>query len=111
MNPRLFTGRLRHDPSDLIERLPELPQDLRNEPNFLCGDDEDHSDAEIEGSPEIIVWNIAEFLQQREDGLLGPGMGVDFGRTPRREDARDIVGEAPPVIWAAPLSSLARWSA
>jgi hypothetical protein len=62
-NPGLAFGLPGHNPPDLIERLAQPPEYLRNEPNFLGRDSKDHSDTKIERTTKIGFRNAAKLLQ------------------------------------------------
>ncbi len=55
---------------------------------------EHHPDSEIEGAAQIIFRDVADFLQQVEDGLLRPRAKLNFGNATLRKDTRKIVGQA-----------------
>lgn len=72
-------------------RLAQLLEDLRNEPNFVGRNNQHHADAEVEGTAEIVSRDISEPLQELEDWLFRPGVGVDLDRAAFREHTRDVI--------------------
>ena len=82
------------DAADLVKRFAELPQDLRDGANCTRGRDQNHTDAEIKCSAEILFGNVAKALQEVEDGLARPGLELDFGGAVIGKNARNVVRQA-----------------
>src|SRR5262245_41475079 len=92
---RWVVGRLRLDLAHAVAALTERLEALHRLGCLLARDDQEHPDAAVEDAQHLVLLDLADALEQREEGGAGPGGRVDACPHALRQHARHVADEAP----------------